>query len=436
MKNGSHFYTSSRGREEQRPSINLSATYRYEGIAYYVVLGPVRRRPTIPNCGRPTVAWAAYPTTSTAGPEWIQIGTEGGFLPKPAIIPQQPITWNMDPTMFNVGNVQDHSLLLGSAERADVIVDFSKYAGKTLILYNDAPTAFPALDPRTDYFTGDEDHTDTGGTMSTKAGFGPNTRTVMQIKVAAATPAPAVRPGQAQRTRSRPPTPRTASSRRARTRSTSRTRATTRRTTRPFTADPYVRICQTVTNTFKTVSDGRPSRCTMPLEPKAIQDEKGETFDPEYGRMSGKLGLEMPGTNAANQNFILYSFIDPTTEILQDSMTPLSPVRRGRHADLEDHAQRRRHAPDPLPPLRRAAHQPRRLGRLHPRAGRQRARLEGHRPGQPARGHDRGPQAGCAQAAVRPARQRPAAQPGHPDRLDHGLRQHRPAHRAGHSRLR
>ncbi len=131
------------------------------------------------------------PDYHTAGPEWIQIGTEGGFLPKPAIIPQQPITWNMDPTMFNVGNVQDHSLLLGSAERADVIVDFSKYAGKTLILYNDAPTAFPALDPRTDYFTNDEDHTDTGGTKSTKAGYGPNTRTVMQIKVAAATPAPA-----------------------------------------------------------------------------------------------------------------------------------------------------------------------------------------------------------------------------------------------------
>ncbi len=64
----------------------------------------------------------------------------------------------------------------------------------------------------------------------------------------------------------------------------------------------------------------------MPLEPKAIQDEQGEVFDPEYGRMSGKLGLERPGTNAANQNFILYSFSDPTTEILQDSMTPLSPV--------------------------------------------------------------------------------------------------------------
>ena len=35
-------------------------------------------------------------------------------------------------------------LLLAPAERADVIVDFSKCAGKTLILYNDAPAAFPA----------------------------------------------------------------------------------------------------------------------------------------------------------------------------------------------------------------------------------------------------------------------------------------------------
>ena len=51
-----------------------------------------------------------------------------------------------------------HGLLLGPAERADVIVDFSAYAGKTLILYNDAPAAFPALDPRLDYYTNAPDH--------------------------------------------------------------------------------------------------------------------------------------------------------------------------------------------------------------------------------------------------------------------------------------
>ena len=79
------------------------------------------------------------------GPDWIQIGTEGGFLPAPAVVDgQQPTTWITDPTRFDVGNVDKHSLLLAPAERADVIVDFSKFAGKTLILYNDAPAAFPA----------------------------------------------------------------------------------------------------------------------------------------------------------------------------------------------------------------------------------------------------------------------------------------------------
>ena len=83
-----------------------------------------------------------------AGPDWVQIASEGGFLPAPAVIDgQQPTTWITDPTRFDVGNVDQHSLLLAPAERADVVVDFSKFAGKTLILYNDAPAAFPARVP-------------------------------------------------------------------------------------------------------------------------------------------------------------------------------------------------------------------------------------------------------------------------------------------------
>ena len=86
------------------------------------------------------------------------IGTEGGFLPAPVVVDgQQPTTWITDPTRFDVGNVDQHSLLLAPAERADVIVDFSKYAGKTLILYNDAPAAFPARVASYDYYTGAPD---------------------------------------------------------------------------------------------------------------------------------------------------------------------------------------------------------------------------------------------------------------------------------------
>jgi FtsP/CotA-like multicopper oxidase with cupredoxin domain len=123
------------------------------------------------------------PDPAMKGPDWIQIGTEGGFLPKPVVVPSQPVTWVVDPTLFHFGNVDQHSLLLGTAERADVIVDFSQYAGKTLILYNDAPTAFPANVPQYDYYTGCPNRMDIGGAPSTQAGFGPNVRTVMQVRV-------------------------------------------------------------------------------------------------------------------------------------------------------------------------------------------------------------------------------------------------------------
>ena len=148
----------------------------------------------------PAVATPGYPATwSTdgraggvpdpymAGPSWIQIGSEGGFLPEPVVIPPQPINWNMNATAFNVGNVTDHSLLLGPAERADVLVDFSQFAGQTLIMYNDAPAAFPALDPRYDYYTGDPDQTSSGGAPTTLPGYGPNIRAVMQVRVGSGT---------------------------------------------------------------------------------------------------------------------------------------------------------------------------------------------------------------------------------------------------------
>ena len=57
---------------------------------------------------------------------------------------------------------QTTTLMLGPAERADVIIDFSQVPAKQgyqLILYNDAPAPVPAFDPRIDYYTGDPDQT-------------------------------------------------------------------------------------------------------------------------------------------------------------------------------------------------------------------------------------------------------------------------------------
>ena len=137
---------------------------------------------------------SGIPDPTTAGPPWIQIGTEGGFMPAPVVIPQQPIGFNLDPAYFNFGIVNQHSLFLMPAERADVIVDFSAYAGKTLILYNDSPAPVPAGAAPYDNYTGDGNLMDCGGAPNTQPGYGPNTRTIMQIQVTGVTgPSPMLR---------------------------------------------------------------------------------------------------------------------------------------------------------------------------------------------------------------------------------------------------
>ena len=115
-------------------------------------------------------------------------------MPKPVVVPQQPIGYNLDPAYFNFGIVNQHSLFLGSAERADVVVDFSAYAGKTLILYNDSPAPVPAGAAPYDFYTGNGNQMDGGGAPNTQPGYGPNTRTIMQIRVAkpVTTPTPDV----------------------------------------------------------------------------------------------------------------------------------------------------------------------------------------------------------------------------------------------------
>ncbi|MDD5370605.1 MAG: multicopper oxidase domain-containing protein [Anaerolineaceae bacterium] len=123
------------------------------------------------------------PDPVTAGPPFIQIGTESGLLPHPVVIPSTPVGYEYNRKSITVLNIFTHGLTLGPAERADVVVDFKQFAGKTLILYNDAPAPVPAFDPRNDYYTGDPDNSGSGGAPTTLPGYGPNTRTIMQIIV-------------------------------------------------------------------------------------------------------------------------------------------------------------------------------------------------------------------------------------------------------------
>ncbi|WP_442598541.1 multicopper oxidase family protein [Neobacillus sp. D3-1R] len=63
-----------------------------------------------------------YRMRLSSGQNFIQIGTDGGLLEHPVLISQ---------------------LILAPAERADLIIDFSKHIGQNIILTNDAPAPFP-----------------------------------------------------------------------------------------------------------------------------------------------------------------------------------------------------------------------------------------------------------------------------------------------------
>ncbi|MFZ4649532.1 MAG: multicopper oxidase family protein [Rubrivivax sp.] len=105
-------------------------------------------------------ATEAKPTT--AGPAFIQIGSEGGFLPAPTMVngPRQPF------------------LLVAPGERADLIVDFRAVpAGSILILYNDAAAPFPKGSALNDHYPGNPK------TPTSTPGYTSATRTLLQIRV-------------------------------------------------------------------------------------------------------------------------------------------------------------------------------------------------------------------------------------------------------------
>ena len=133
-----------------------------------VAASPNKAYPTWPIDGRD----GGVPDPTTAGPPWIQIGNEGGFLAKVAVIPTQPVDYELSRQNIPFLGVTGKSLLLMPAMRADVLVDLSQYKdGDTLIVYNDAPAPMPGFWPLNDYYTDDPDLSATGGAVTTPAGF-------------------------------------------------------------------------------------------------------------------------------------------------------------------------------------------------------------------------------------------------------------------------
>ena len=363
--NGTAYPTTTVDPKAYRFRILNAANDRFWNLSWYVAdpttgtLSEVALKPAEVEAALTDTSVFPTPDTtkSPAGPNWVQIGTEGGFLPTPVTIPAQPITWITDPTRFDVGNVDKHGLLLAPAERADVVVDFSAYRGKTLILYNDAPAAFPARVACYDYYTGNADLTPACA-PSTLPGYGPNTRTIMQVKVSSA--APAVAWDRPNTTADRMGALVAAFGHKtdksgvfesgsdpivvgqaAYNQAYGTTFAGGGWCSSPqkpsVKCDGYARIQEGSQPTdlfkFDTLSG---NQLAIPFEPKGMHDEMNSASFDEYGRMTANLGLEAPGATPLLQNIILYPYVNPATEILDSSgmpsaldVTPISSAADG-----------------------------------------------------------------------------------------------------------
>jgi FtsP/CotA-like multicopper oxidase with cupredoxin domain len=284
--------------------------------------GEVPMVPAVTTAGYPA-NWptdgrvGGVPDPAAIGPSFIQIGTEGGLLPAATVIPNQPVAYLYDRRNIVVLNISSKALMLGPAERADVIVDFSQVPSTctNIILYNDSPAPVPAFDPRLDYYTGDPDLTGVGGAPSTLPGYGPNMRTLMQFRVSG-TAAPAFNLAALQAAlpaafAASQPVPIVPES------------AYNAAYNANFT-DTYARI-QDQQATFTPI--GATSPITIDFQPKAIQ----ELFELDYGRMNATLGVELPQTNGTIQTTIPFGYIDPATELLQttDPATQIGALADG-----------------------------------------------------------------------------------------------------------
>jgi len=277
-------------------------------------------------------------TLSPAGPDWIQIGTESGFLAKPVVVDgQQVTTWITDPTRFDVGLVDKHSLLLSPAERADVIVDFSQFAGKTLILYNDAPAAFPARIPSYDYYTGAPDLRPVGA-PTILPGYGPNTRTIMQVKIAG-TAAPVFSLTKLQSAfkhkangsgvfeSGQPPIIVGQAAYNSAYGSSFAASGWCNAPSNPSAkCDGFARISEQGGDLFKFDTLGGP-QVAVNIEPKAIQDETSESNFDEFGRMTAVLGLEVVPATPGFANTVLYPFAFPLVDLFDTSGLPRADVK-------------------------------------------------------------------------------------------------------------
>ncbi len=93
------------------------------------------------------------PDFTKPGPNWVVIGTEGGFLARPVVVPSGvPLkTFANADGRYVLPESPGGSLIISPGERFDVVVDFNGKGGKKYILFNDAPGPYPSGSFDNDY---------------------------------------------------------------------------------------------------------------------------------------------------------------------------------------------------------------------------------------------------------------------------------------------
>ncbi len=285
---------------------NAASMTLVDGNAGEVPMVPASRTSTWPASWPTDGRDGGVPDPSAVGPSMIQIGTEGGFLPSATVLPNNPVGYEYFRRTITVLNVTSKTLFLGPAERADVIVDFSGVPNDSkLILYNDAPAPVPAFDARLDYYTGDVDQLSSGGAPTTQPGYGPNTRTVMQIQVTSSTPdatfsLPALSTGLKAAyaaTQDKPIVP----------------EAVYGPTFNSTFRNNYVHATDTSIS-FSPASHA--ATVTFSMNEKAII----EGFDPDFGRMNANLGGTLPNFGPAAGAATPFDYVDPPTDITTNTI--------------------------------------------------------------------------------------------------------------------
>jgi spore coat protein A len=181
LVNGTTFPTAAVEPRRYRLRLLNACNARFLNLQFYVADTSANGITLNAATGIPTNAAAGCDPNTPGTPSVLQIGTEGGFLPYPVKVPTN--------LAFNPVTLTG-SLIVAPAERPDILIDFSIYAGKSIILYNDAPAPFPVGDPRNDYFPAWNPKGNPTNAL-TPAGYGPNSRVLMRFDVGTTVTAPA-----------------------------------------------------------------------------------------------------------------------------------------------------------------------------------------------------------------------------------------------------